>query len=190
MKIKIFFTLSCLFFFSLSFAQNFAQKKKYSVLGSNKEEIYGQFDEYDKFQNIKLERPSGTIISEPTIAQKDYKEPFPESVQEIAGRELLDYLDDGLFSNMGYSRDKWKKKDALEAAAQDDKKQQEQKPLPPGITTKLPFESTIYLSGRKLIGFDFSSHMYDKEEDGKRKNSSSFKMDQELYDQEEIIQLL
>ncbi|MDR2192136.1 MAG: hypothetical protein LBO62_04595 [Endomicrobium sp.] len=45
---------------------------------------------------------------------------------------------------------------------------------------KLPFESSLSLSGRKLIGFDFSSRMYDKEEDGKRQNSSSFKMEQEL----------
>ncbi|MDR2191893.1 MAG: hypothetical protein LBO62_03315, partial [Endomicrobium sp.] len=107
LKVKIFFAMLFLFLFSVSYAQKVSHKKKYSVLGESKNEIYEQFNDYDKFQNIIERQPSGTIISTPTIAAKDFEEPLPESVQEIAGNELLDYLDDGLFSNMGYSRDKW-----------------------------------------------------------------------------------
>ena len=46
--------------------------------------------------------------------------------------------------------------------------------------TKLPFDSQLLLSGRKLIGVNYKGTLYDKEESGKRANSSSFSMEQEL----------
>lgn len=46
--------------------------------------------------------------------------------------------------------------------------------------TKLPLESKLLLTGRKLIGVTYTSTIYDKPESGKRSNLSSFSMDQEL----------
>jgi len=48
------------------------------------------------------------------------------------------------------------------------------------IPSKLPFDSQLLLSGRKLIGVNYQGTLYDKEESGKRSNSSSFSMEQEL----------
>ena len=45
---------------------------------------------------------------------------------------------------------------------------------------KLPFDSKLLLSGRKMIGVNFSGTIYDNEESGKRANSSDFSMEQEL----------
>ena len=48
------------------------------------------------------------------------------------------------------------------------------------IPSKLPFNSQLLLSGRKLIGVNYNGTIYDKEESGKRSNTSSFSMEQEL----------
>ncbi|MDD5021671.1 MAG: hypothetical protein PHR82_05985 [Endomicrobiaceae bacterium] len=45
---------------------------------------------------------------------------------------------------------------------------------------KLPLESKLLLTGRKLIGMTYNATIYDKPEAGKRSNLSSFSMDQEL----------
>ena len=52
--------------------------------------------------------------------------------------------------------------------------------LPSKVLAKLPFESQLLLSGRKLIGVKYEGTVYDKEESGKRTNSASFSMEQEL----------
>lgn len=159
-----------------------ANKKKYTLI-NEKDEIYGQFDEYEtQFSNVHGVEPSGTIISEDTSFPD--ANVLPKSVQEIAGREILDYLKQDSFNNMSYSSEKWKKKDSLpddyETSPSTSTAKPAQEALPPGIVTKLPFESQLSLSGRKLIGVEYSARMYDKEEDGKRKNTSSFNMEQEL----------
>ncbi|MDR1942175.1 MAG: hypothetical protein LBQ47_07595 [Endomicrobium sp.] len=181
--LKIFFSISLLFIYAFSLAayNPKSNKKKHSVLGNSKSEIYGQFDEYDKFKNITAVEPSGAVISTYTVSAFDFEEPLPETVQEKAGNELLNYLNEGLFSNLGYSPGKWKKRASGEdAVRQSSSAVSAGHELPPGIMAKLPFESQLSLSGRKLIGFNYNARNYDKEEDGKRKNSSSFKMEQEL----------
>ncbi|MFA7073992.1 MAG: hypothetical protein WC234_02245 [Endomicrobiaceae bacterium] len=52
--------------------------------------------------------------------------------------------------------------------------------LPVSVLPSLPFQSQLLLSGRKLIGVDYAATLYDNEESGKRSNSSSFSMSQEL----------
>ena len=48
------------------------------------------------------------------------------------------------------------------------------------LMDKMPFDSKLQLSGRKLIGVNYSGTLYDVEESGKRANSSDFSMEQEL----------
>lgn len=45
---------------------------------------------------------------------------------------------------------------------------------------KLPFDSQLFLSGRKMIGVNYSGTIYDNEKSGKRANSGDFSMEQEL----------
>jgi hypothetical protein len=166
-----------LFIDSTGFAEYKSCTKKYSVLGDGQKEIYSQFDKYDIFHDIESTEHSGTIISQKYISSQDKKE-LPESVQEIAGQEILDYFNDKKYSIMEYSPKSWQEKDKrYKRSPNIDLKNQS---LSPPITTELPFDSKLYLSGRKLIGFTHTSRVYDKEETGKRKNNSTFKMDQEL----------
>ncbi|MBN1621348.1 MAG: hypothetical protein JW871_02010, partial [Endomicrobiales bacterium] len=53
-------------------------------------------------------------------------------------------------------------------------------PLPPGLAVELPYESQLSISGRKTIGVSFKSIIYEKEEDQKRQNQTTFDMAQEL----------
>jgi len=154
------------------------QKKKYSIVSPD-DEIYTQFDQYDQFRNIEVIEPSETLISE-DLDEEDSDISYPISVQSIAGQQILDFLDDALLRRRGYSPERWNRRDSAEPYYGESSPRQQQQQLPPGITTKLPFESSLSLSGRKLIAFDLISRVYDKEEDGKRKNASNFKMDQEL----------
>ncbi|MDR1474611.1 MAG: hypothetical protein LBS38_02845 [Endomicrobium sp.] len=160
-----------LFINSAGFAEYKPYAKKYSVLGNSQKEIYSQLDEYDIFHDIESTESSGTIISQD-------KEELPESVQEIAGQEILNYFNDKKYSTMEYSHKSWLEKDKrYERSPNTDLENQS---LPPPITTDLPFDSKLSLSGRKLIGLSHTSRVYDKEEAGKRKNNSTFKMEQEL----------
>ena len=66
---------------------------------------------------------------------------------------------------------------------QEDKKEKDEdkdKSFTKKLMNKLPFDSKLQLSGRKLIGVNYSGTMYDNEESGKRTNSSDFSMEQEL----------
>ncbi len=63
---------------------------------------------------------------------------------------------------------------------QETKKDKENVPFTKKIMNKLPFDSKLQLSGRKLIGVNYSGTIYDNEESGKRANSSDFSMEQEL----------
>ncbi|MDR2818367.1 MAG: hypothetical protein LBB37_02880 [Endomicrobium sp.] len=175
-ELKILILIFLILIHSACCAEYNSFAKKYSVLGDNKE-IYSQFDEYDKFHDIESIEPSGTIISEEYISSQDEEE-LPESVQEIAGQEILNYFDDEKYGAMKYSPEKWRKKDKHHKRPPSADLTNQS--LPPAITAELPFESKLSLSGRKLIGFNHTSRIYDKEEPGKRKNNSTFKMEQEL----------
>jgi cell surface protein SprA len=166
-----------LFINSAGFAEYKFFAKKYSVLGDDQQEAYSQFDEYDKFHDIESIEPSGTIISQEYISSQPEEE-LPESVQKISGQEILDYFDVDKYAPMEYSQEKWRKKDKHHKRPPNTDLTNQ--PLPPAITAELPFESKLSLSGRKLIGFNHTSRVYDKEEPGKRKNNSMFKMEQEL----------
>ncbi|MDR3306699.1 MAG: hypothetical protein LBS61_03395 [Endomicrobium sp.] len=176
-EIKILILALSLFMYSAGFAEYKSFAKRYSVLGDNRQEIYGQFDEYDKFCDIESVEPSGTIISREYVSSQD-EEDFPESVQEIAGQEVLDYFDGDKSEAMEYSPEKWREKNKRRKRATDP--DLTNRHASPGIAAELPFESKLSLSGRKLIGFNRASRVYDKEETGKRKNNSTFKMEQEL----------
>ncbi|MDR1196343.1 MAG: hypothetical protein LBL00_07705, partial [Endomicrobium sp.] len=177
-KLKVILPLFLLFFSAVCAADyKPTNKKKYSLI-DEKDEIYKQFDEYDgKYSNAQTAESSAAAIP-------DFNDEVPQTAQEIAGREILDYLNQNAFSNLGYTSEKWKKKDALAsdyAAAQSSgSAKPQQETLPPGILASLPFETQLSLSGRKLIGIEYTARQYDKEEDGKRKNTSSLNMQQEL----------
>lgn len=108
-ELKILILIFLILIHSACCAEYNSFAKKYSVLGDNKQEIYSQFDEYDKFHDIESIEPSGTIISEEYISSQDEEE-LPESVQEIAGQEILNYFDDEKYGAMKYSPEKWRKK--------------------------------------------------------------------------------
>jgi len=61
-----------------------------------------------------------------------------------------------------------------------EKDKKEDSSLTKKIMKKVPFDSKLLLSGRKLIGVNYSGTIYDNEESGKRSNSSDFSMEQEL----------
>jgi hypothetical protein len=108
---------------------------------------------------------------------------------DIAGREFLDYLEENKV--LSYSRSRWHKvRDAVEEGRPLVEEKSEvavstaarpaPPPLPPGLAVDLPYESQLYISGRKLIGMNYKATLYDRPEAGKRVNSSSFDMNQEL----------
>ena len=175
--IKTFLPLFFLFFSAVCAADYKAPgKKKYSLLGESKNEIYQQFDTYDaQFSNTTSEEPS---TSAETADFRQYAQ--GTTAQQIAGQEILDYLNKSVFPNMGYSSEKWQKISEPSVSASSHTGATATQALPPGITASLPFESQLSLSGRKLIGIEYTTRQYDKEEDGKRKNTSSVNMEQEL----------
>ena len=62
----------------------------------------------------------------------------------------------------------------------DDTKEKKEESFAKKIMSKIPFDSKLILSGRKMIGINYSGTIYDNEESGKRANSSDFSMEQEL----------
>ena len=161
--------------------QSIKNKKKYSLI-DEKDEVYQQFDSYDKkFSDIQSIEPSGTIFSA-AADMPDFDFYSLPTVQELAGREFLDSLGSSVFPNFRYSTDRWQRRHAAETAddAAGISAVPAQDMLPPGIITDLPFDSHLSLSGRKLIGIEYSARKYDKEEAGKRSNTSSLNMEQEL----------
>lgn len=155
--------------------------KKYSILGENKDEIFSTFDEYEQFNTPLNEQSSSTVISKVSDSYEVYN-PLPPTAQEVAGEDILNFLNESVLSKSGFTKEKWQKLDetAVETDSAAAKTQIDGDILPPGIKTVLPFESHLSLSGRKLIGVDYTTRIYDKPEDGKRKDTSSFKMNQEL----------
>ncbi|MCL2335332.1 MAG: hypothetical protein FWC57_04635, partial [Endomicrobia bacterium] len=181
---KLFLPLLLVFSYTLCWAQHApSNKSKYSVLGESGEEIYGTFDEYsNQYQNVDAIEPSGAEISVSSPASDaNYGAQLPVSVQQIAGQGALNYLEEDLLGKLKYTREGWQKKEsALPEPSVSTAAAKQTQELPPGILTKLPFESELSLSGRKLVGIDYTSRSYDKPQDGLRNNTSNFKMNQEL----------
>ncbi len=130
---------------------------------------------------------SGAIVEKP---QKDsnYDLNIPTTTAlGIAGEKVLDKL------NLNKSTDTVSTDDVSPStttvtpssstvATGEAKEQTEDKDksLAKKIMDKIPFDSKLLLSGRKLIGVNYSGTIYDTEESGKRANSSDFSMEQEL----------
>jgi hypothetical protein len=175
-KVKFFLIL---FFLFITFtyevnSEDVKNEYEYDLLGTYKDEIYSEFDRYNIFKNIDAVEPSGTIISQDYFSSTNKIE-LPESVQEIAGQEILDYLENKKSSNIKYSQNSWLLKDVAVSSANT---------VLVSSTSlskiKLPFKSSLSITGRKLIGLIYSQRLYDNQEDGKRQNSSLFKMEQEM----------
>ncbi|MCL2144170.1 MAG: hypothetical protein FWH43_01555 [Endomicrobia bacterium] len=178
MKIlKVLLPIIFLYFSAVCSADYKPAKKKYTLI-DEKDEIYRQFDDYTgKFSDIQNTEPFAADAEIPDF--DDWA--LPVSAQELAGKEILEFLGVNTFNNLGYSPEKWQKvKTEKPADTAADVSRPAPEALPPGIITELPFETQLSLSGRKLIGVEYSARMYDKEEDGKRKNTSSLNMEQEL----------
>lgn len=134
------------------------------------------------------ENDLGTYYQSGAIIEESKKESFYElavpttTSQNIAGREALDKIEKIEEKN----EDKLLKSTSTfipdEKPEQKGNKKQnvENSSASGSVISNLPFQSQLLLSGRKLIGIDYAATLYDKEESGKRTNSSSFSMNQEL----------
>ncbi|MCR4662489.1 MAG: hypothetical protein K5622_01215 [Endomicrobiaceae bacterium] len=132
---------------------------------------------------------SGAIVEKP---QKDsnYDLNLPTATAlGIAGDNVLDKLK--LNKSTTTATDVNKSTAAVKTSSsavagkekKDDKKQNKEdkdESFAKKIISKMPFDSKLQLSGRKLIGVNYSGIIYDNEESGKRANSSDFSMEQEL----------
>ncbi|MBR3628206.1 MAG: hypothetical protein IKN42_05110 [Elusimicrobia bacterium] len=127
---------------------------------------------------------SGAIVEKP---QKDsnYDLNLPTTTAlGIAGENVLDKLNlnksTTTATDINKSTAPVKTSSSTVTKSQEPKKEKENVPFTKKITNKLPFDSKLQLSGRKLIGVNYSGTIYDNEESGKRANSSDFSMEQEL----------
>ncbi len=139
---------------------------------------------------------SGAIVEKP---QKDsnYDLNIPTTTAlGIAGEKVLDKLnlnkstDTANTDNVGSSTTTAVASSTSTVTPEDKKEQKKEdktektedkdKSFAKKIAEKLPFDSKLLLSGRKLIGVNYSGTIYDNEESGKRANSSDFSMEQEL----------
>lgn len=117
---------------------------------------------------------------------------LPANAPDIAGAEFLSYVENTKFFK--YSSQRWLKmrrnkegydtgtaaSTLVETSTGAAKVRPAPEPLPPGLSVELPYESQLSISGRKVIGVSYKSTLYDREETGKRINSGSFDMNQEL----------
>lgn len=122
---------------------------------------------------------SGAIIEE---SQKEtlYELAIPTTTSpKIAGEEVLEKFDK---ADNKIDKRVIKSTETLSQIMEqrENKKQNPAEPSSTSLLTNLPFQSQLLLSGRKLIGIDYAATLYDNEESGKRTNSSSFSMAQEL----------
>lgn len=131
---------------------------------------------------------SGAIVEKP---QKDsnYDLKLPTTTAlGIAGENVLDKLNlnksTATTTNIDKSTATVTASSATTKQTQETKKAEKPKKedvsLTKKIMNKIPFDSKLLLSGRKLIGVNYSGTIYDNEESGKRANSSDFSMEQEL----------
>ena len=122
---------------------------------------------------------SGALI-EQAKPETSYELNIPSTTaQEVAGDQVLNKLKVKTSTEPTTSTEIQKSTTSIPISSGTAKKEVESS-LPDKLLTKLPFESKLQLSGRKLIGVNYSGIIYDKEESGKRKNSADFSMQQEL----------
>lgn len=136
---------------------------------------------------------SGAIVEKP-LKDSSYDLNLPTTTAlGIAGENVLDKLNlnkstdtttDVNKSTMSVTSSSATAKQAQEAKktekAKKEKDKKEDTSFTKKIMNKMPFDSKLQLSGRKLIGVNYSGVIYDNEESGKRANSSDFSMEQEL----------
>ena len=157
-----------IFIYALCLAEYKSSAKRHSILGNGKDRVYGPLDKYNMFLDIDSIILPNAVISQGYILPS-FEETLPEFVQEIA---------DENFENIIYSAEKLQKNDLVSTDTVEN--------TPPaqdiltGIVAELPFGSRLSISGKKLIGLNYTANVYDKEESGKRENTSFFKMEQEL----------
>ncbi|MCX5778159.1 MAG: hypothetical protein NTU66_02925 [Elusimicrobia bacterium] len=153
---------------------------KYSILGSDKESFFATL----------ISSPADSVtpfVSTPTAVATAYEISLPTTTpQGVAGTEFLEFLDTN--KNVYYSKDRWQQmRHTQESGVSQEPTvavstitRPAPLPLPPGLSVELPYESQLFISGRKLIGVTMKSTIYDQPEIGTRVNSSSFDMKQEL----------
>ena len=131
---------------------------------------------------------SGAIVEKP-LKDSSYDLNLPTTTAlGIAGENVLDKLN--LSKSTDTTTDVNKSTVAVTSSSATAKQTQETKKsekdkkedtsFTKKIMNKMPFDSKLQLSGRKLIGVNYSGVIYDNEESGKRANSSDFSMEQEL----------
>lgn len=131
---------------------------------------------------------SGALIERPQDTNYDLNIPTTTALG-VAGSQVLDKLKINE-STQTTSRIQGENVNKSTAAAvvtssttkPDIKKSSEEIKKTPSkkILKNLPFEPKLLLSGRKLIGVNYSGIVYDEEKSGKRSNSGDFSMEQEL----------
>ena len=169
---------------------------KYKDVKDNKDIVVSSQTVIPDENDLGTYYSSGAIVEKP---QKDsnYDLNLPTTTAfGIAGEKVLDKLklnkstdvaktdvnqSTATSSNVP-SNDNEEKQETKEKQKTEDKKQQDkkEKSFTRKMLDKIPFDSTLVLSGRKLIGVNYSGTIYDNEESGKRANSSDFSMEQEL----------
>lgn len=148
---------------------------------------------------IPDENALGTYYSSGAIVEKPQNNPnydlnIPTTTAlGIAGDKVLDKLNLNISTDTAKDADKsaTSVESSSSSAKQEDnnsssnkkeesKEKEDEPSFAKKILNKIPFDSKLILSGRKLIGVNFSGTIYDEEESGKRSNSSDFSMEQEL----------
>lgn len=184
-------------------------KTSYSIFGENRDAVLAASSPQSTLVAASSDVPSGLSPSTSTVSMPSLSTGTPltvappetydlavptTTVQEQAGRDFLDFLESK--QSLHYSKDRWtnmrrsaegyelpvekKPEEAAAPAAASTATVTAPPPLPPGLAVELPYESQLYISGRKLIGVAYKSTIYDKPDSLRRINSGSFDMTQEL----------
>ncbi|MDR3092712.1 MAG: hypothetical protein LBU33_02205 [Endomicrobium sp.] len=157
-----------IFICTLCLAEYESSAKKYSILVSGKDGIGGRFGKYNAFLGIESVVLSNAAILQGYVPLR-FEEMPSESVQEIAAEN---------FENPGNSTEELQGNDLVSVDAV--KSTLPSQDILSDIVAELPFGSWLSISVKKLAGFNYTARVYDKEKDGKRKNTSFLKMEQEL----------
>ena len=187
---------------SSSTSENFSENKNLNSAGiateikniAENKNMQKEFDStqrnIDKSVSMSLDEPEddnvGTYYKSGSIIEKQSKDTKyavdvpTTTTQGIAGEKALEKL------SVKKTTDTAKEDSSKKETKSDDTKKIEKKDksgksiFSSDYYVKLPWQSQLILSGRKLIGVNYKSTIYDKEESGKRSNYSSFSMEQEL----------
>ena len=120
-------------------------KYNFSILGTEREVIYSVFSSTEPQKELPQEYAPGR-----------------------AGQELLDFIDQNILFR--YSREKWIRMKRIEQGElprepviiSTEPIKPSLPPLPEGLAVELPYESHLSISGRKLIGINFKSTIYEE----------------------------